>query len=111
MVGSGRTERPPERRDQPALFGLQRCPFVACARSGLDTAAVPDVQAGFRGWREEVWRHAFLGRRVIGRGSEKNAFAFDLARVAHPAEAIGGVNPAYFDYRKPSIGRLRWRPI
>ena len=37
---------PPERRDQPALFGLQRCPFVACARSGLGTAAVPDVQAG-----------------------------------------------------------------
>jgi hypothetical protein len=55
--------------------------------------------------------HLEMAKLVSDTRGSLEAYFLRPARAAHPAEAIGGVNSASFDYRKPSIGRLRWRPI
>ena len=68
MVGNAGPECPAERSDQSALFRMQRDPVVACARSRLGNATVPDVQAGDGGRRQCAQgraRHQGLFRQAV----------------------------------------------
>jgi hypothetical protein len=64
MVGNSGPERSTERRDEPAVLGLQRDSFMARAQSRLAYAAIPHVQAGNRCWRQRA-QGASMERRSI----------------------------------------------